>query len=59
MLPTIQAAAKLSKTPEALRALLGRYQVKGRDGNVTSPIGPGILGFKIGGLWYVQFDVAR
>jgi hypothetical protein len=59
MLPTLQAAAKLSKTPEALRALLGRYQVKGANGKITSPIGPGIVGFKIGGLWYVQFDVAR
>jgi len=44
-------------TPEALRARLRRAQVVGPDGTTTAPLGPGIVGIKVGkNSWRIRFD---
>jgi hypothetical protein len=43
-------------TPNALRARLRRAQVAGADGAITAPLGPGIVGLKVGSTWRVRFD---
>jgi hypothetical protein len=56
LLTVAQAASVLSMTPNALRARLRRTQVAGADGAVTAPLGPGIVGLKVGSTWRVRFD---
>jgi len=56
LLTVAQAASVLSVTPNALRARLRRAQVAGADGAVTAPLGPGIVGLKVGSTWRVRFD---
>jgi hypothetical protein len=56
LLTVADAASALSVTPNALRARLRRAQVAGRDGAITAPLGPGIVGLKVGSTWRVRFD---
>ena len=57
MLTVPEAAETLRTTEEALRARLRRAQVVDADGNVTAPLGPGIVGMKVGtNTWRVRFD---
>ena len=56
LLTVADAASVLSVTPNALRARLRRAQVAGADGAVTAPLGPGIVGLKVGSTWRVRFD---
>ena len=57
LLTVTEAAETLRTTPNGLRARLRRAQVRGKDGAVTAPLGPGIVGFKMGGnTWRVRFD---
>jgi hypothetical protein len=56
LLTVAQAASVLSMTPNALRARLRRAQLAGADGAVTAPLGPGIVGLKVGSTWRVRFD---
>jgi membrane protein implicated in regulation of membrane protease activity len=60
LLLTVQEAAEtLRTTPEGLRARLRRAQIAGSDGTVTAPLGPGIVGIKVGSnSWRVRFDAA-
>jgi hypothetical protein len=52
-----EAAETLRTTPEGLRARLRRAQRLGSDGNITAPLGPGIVGIKVGAnTWRVRFD---
>jgi hypothetical protein len=56
MLTVPEAAQALRTTEEALRARLRRAQVMGADGSITAPLGPGIVGIKLGATWRVRFD---
>jgi hypothetical protein len=58
LLQTVMEAAETLRTSaEALRARLRRAQVVGPDGTITSPLGPGIVGIKVGAhTWRVRFD---
>jgi hypothetical protein len=60
MLTVPEAADTLRTTVEALRARLRRAQVAGPDGGITAPLGPGIVGMKVGAnTWRVRFDDAK
>jgi hypothetical protein len=60
MLTVPEAAETLRTTAEALRARLRRHAVVGPDGSVTSPLGPGIVGMKVGAnTWRVRIDSAK
>jgi len=60
MMTVDEAAETLRTTVEALRARLRRAQVVDADGNVTSPLGPGIVGVKFGAnSWRVRFEDAK
>jgi hypothetical protein len=53
----LEAAETLRTSAEALRARLRRAQVMGPDGTITAPLGPGIVGLKVGAnTWRVRFD---
>jgi len=57
LLTVPEAAETLRTTPEGLRARLRRAQRRGSDGNITAPLGPGIVGIKVGAnTWRVRFD---
>jgi len=57
LLTVPEAAETLRTTPEGLRARLRRAQRLGSDGNITAPLGPGIVGIKVGAnTWRVRFD---
>jgi hypothetical protein len=57
MMTVPEAAETLRTTVDALRARLRRAQVVGADGSVTAPLGPGIVGMKVGAnTWRVRFD---
>ena len=56
LLTVADAASVLSVTRNALRARLRRAQVAGADGAVTAPLGPEIVGLKVGSTWRVRFD---
>jgi hypothetical protein len=57
LLTVHEAAEALRTTPDGLRARLRRAQVAGNDGTVTAPLGPGIVGIKVGtSSWRVRFD---
>jgi hypothetical protein len=60
MLTVPEAAETLRTTVEALRARLRRHAAVGPDGCVTSPLGPGIVGMKVGAnTWRVRIDGAK
>ena len=60
MLTVPEAAETLRTTVEALRARLRRHAAAGADGSVTSPLGPGIVGMKVGAnTWRVRIDSAK
>lgn len=60
MMTVPEAAETLRTTVEGLRARLRRAQVAGPDGSITSPIGPGIVGMKVGAnTWRVRIDHAK
>lgn len=60
MMTVPEAAETLRTTVEALRARLRRAQVVGPDGSVTAPLGPGIVGLKVGAnTWRVRIDNAK
>jgi hypothetical protein len=59
LLTVPEAAETLRTNPEALRARLRRNQVVGADGAITSPLGPGIAGLKVGATWLVRFEVTK
>lgn len=57
LLAVPQAAEALHTTEEALRARLRRAQAVDARGHVTAPLGPGIVGLKVGtNTWRVRFD---
>jgi hypothetical protein len=57
LLTVVEAAETLRTSAEALRARLRRAQVVGPDGNAIAPLGPGIVGIKLGAkTWRVRFD---
>ncbi len=59
LLTVPEAAEMLRTTPDALRVRLRRAQVAGGDGSITAPLGPGIVGVKIGAnTWRVRIDKA-
>jgi hypothetical protein len=60
MMTVPEAAETLRTTVDALRARLRRAQVVGPDGSVTAPLGPGIVGMKVGAnTWRVRIDNAK
>jgi hypothetical protein len=59
LLTVPEAAEALRTNPEALRARLRRSQVVGEGGAITSPLGPGIVGLKLGATWRVRLDAAK
>jgi hypothetical protein len=57
MLTVQEAAETLRTTVEALRARLRRHQVAGPDGNITAPLGAGVVGVKLGkNTWRVLIE---
>jgi hypothetical protein len=59
LLTVPEAAEMLRTTPDALRVRLRRAQVAGGDGSITAPLGPGIVGLKIGAnTWRLRVDKA-
>lgn len=57
LLTVAEAAGTLRTTVEALRARLRRAQVLAPDGSTIAPLGPGIVGIKLGAnTWRVRFD---
>jgi len=59
LLTVPEAAEALRTNPEALRARLRRSQLVGPDGAIIAPLGPGIVGLKLGATWRVRLEGVR